>query len=216
MLDRYLQKVEYLLVSELSIHHRTWSHNLSFTVGRLHIKLFLKLLNIHLLPHWHYFKLFTKKPAALFSYGHWLSTVRQCMFKVIRNNMVGRSSAYLSKLPPPPKKAIYPRSIFSRSSVWAKWRPTDSRQNVARQSIQRLAQLNKSDNDADKIKTWPDRHKICRPTKKVVIGKPKIDALPTVACVISFFVQKPVGRWLFFKMWRVLSVAGTSKISDFI
>lgn len=75
VLGRYLQKVEYLLVSELSIHHRTLSHNLSFTVGRLHIKLFLKLLNIHLLPRWHYFKLFNKDPATLCTYGRCLSTV---------------------------------------------------------------------------------------------------------------------------------------------
>lgn len=104
---------------------------------------------------------------------------------VIRKNTVGRSSAYLSKLPPPPQKKTPddPLSIFSRPLVWTcrhlgtiiplpKWRPTDSRQNVARQSIQRLAQLNKSDNDADKIKTWPDGHNDCRPSKNVVIGKP--------------------------------------------
>lgn len=182
VLGRYLQKVEYLLVSELSIHHRTLSHNLSFTVGRLHIKLFLKLLNIHLLPRWHYFKLFNKDPATLCTYGRCLSTVNS---KNRNSKEYGRSfiSLFVKVAPPPKKNPDDPRSIISRPLMWTgrhlgtiipfpEWRPTDSKQNVARLSIQRLVQLNKSDNDADKIKTWPDGHNDCRPSKNVVIWKP--------------------------------------------
>lgn len=112
VLGRYLQKVEYLLVSELSIHHRTLSHNLSFTVGRLHINLFLKLLNIHLLPRWHYFKLFNKDPATLCTYGRCLSTVNS---KNRNSKEYGRSFISLFvKVAPPQKKT---QTTLGRSLV---------------------------------------------------------------------------------------------------
>lgn len=117
VLCRYRQKVEYLLVSELSIHHRTLSHNLSFTVGRLlvHTKLFLKLLNIHLLPHWHYFKLFTKKPATLCTDSRCLSTVNS---KIRNSKEYGRSfiSLFVKVAHPPPQKKK-PQTTLGRSLV---------------------------------------------------------------------------------------------------